>query len=183
MVMHKRVFLSGVHGVGKGYLIKNILSKIAGLSVISASEMISKYHDPEDAGDKRVKDVGANQILVLSALKKFLENYQGKVLLDGHLVILDSNDHIQRIPVDFFKKGMFDTLIVLQDNPDAIYDRLYTRDGVHKLDKALISEIQSQEMKYAEELEANGVEVCFITPYSAEERYLEYFRDGGTNEV
>ena len=125
--MHKKVFLSGVHGVGKGYFIKNKLSSVFSLSVVSASELISNYHNPEDAGNKRVKDVGANQMLILTALKEYFKKHHETVVLDGHLVILDSNDHIQRIPLDFFEKGMFDTLIILQDNPDVIYNRLHAR--------------------------------------------------------
>lgn len=139
--MNKKVFLSGVHGVGKGYIINNKLSKIPNISVISASEIIGHYHEAEDAGNKRVKDVKGNQILLLSSLKKYFENHNETVLLDGHLVIVDVHDHIQRIPVDFFEKGMFDTLIILQDNPESIYKRLYKRDGVHKLEMNLISEI------------------------------------------
>lgn len=172
--MSRKIILSGVHGVGKGYFIKSRLAHISNLTVISASEIISQYHDAEDAGNKRVKNVGENQKLLFETLKLYFDKHKETVLLDGHLVILDENDSIQRIPLSFFE-GMFDTIILLQDDVDSIYDRMYKRDGVHKLEKNLIEQIQEKEREYAKELEQQGIEVCYITASSKEETYSHLF--------
>lgn len=177
--MGRRIILSGVHGVGKGYFISHQLADVENLSAITASQLISSVHNPEDAGNKRVKDVKNNQAILLNGLKKLWTNHDGTFLLDGHIVILDSNDRIQRIPISFFEDGMFDTLILLQDNPRLIYDRLIKRDGFSKLSLELISDIQRQETMYAEELVKKGIEVCFITPTSCSECYMKYFETKG----
>lgn len=174
--MRKRILLSGVHGVGKGHFIREKLEGIPDLSVISASEIINLVHVSEDAGYKRVKDVNGNQNILLSSLRTFFSTHAETILMDGHLVILDSKDRIQRIPREFFEKGMFDTLIILQDDPQIIFRRLYERDGRSEITIDLISEIQEQEEIYANELKDVGVEVCYITPYSEETSYMRYFR-------
>ena len=88
--MSRRIILSGVHGVGKGYFIENKLVHAPNLTVISASGIIAQYHDAEDAGNKRVNDVEGNQKILLNALKNYFEIHKENVLLDGHLVILDT---------------------------------------------------------------------------------------------
>lgn len=173
--MCRRIILSGVHGVGKGHFIKNKLDHVGNLTVISASEIIGKYHDAEDAGNKRVNDVESNQKLLLEDLKKFFEMHEETVLLDGHLVILDANDNIKQIPASFFEKGMIDTIILLQDEAHLIYDRLYARDGIHKLEMNLIEQIQKKEKEYAMELERQGIKVRIINPFSEESSYIDLF--------
>ena len=173
--MSRRIILSGVHGVGKGYFIKNKLEHISNLTVISASGIIAQYHDAEDAGNKRVNDVDGNQKLLLEAVKTFFEIHKETVLMDGHLVILDTNDNIKKIPTSFFEKGMFDTIILLQDEVQLIYDRLYARDGTHKLEMNLIDQIQKKEEEYAMELKRQGIKVYHITPFSEESKYIDLF--------
>ena len=163
--MSRRIFLSGVHGVGKGYFIKNKLEGITDLSVISASKIISQFRDSEDAGNKRVRDVEGNQRILLDGLKDYFINRSENILLDGHIVILDSEDCINRIPLSFFEKGMFDTLILLQDEPNCIYDRMFKRDGVHKISIELIAKIQEQESLYAEELKKEELMFVISRPF------------------
>ena len=173
--MSRRIILSGVHGVGKGHFIKNKLANVSNLTVISASGIIAQYHDAEDAGNKRVNDVEGNQNLLLEALKGFFDIHKETVLMDGHLVILDANDNIKKIPTSFFEKGMFDTIILLQDEAHLIYDRLYARDGMHKLDMNLIEQIQKKEEEYAMELERQGIKIYHLTPFSEESLYIDLF--------
>lgn len=173
--MSRRIILSGVHGVGKGHFIKNKLVNVSNLTVISASGIIAQYHDAEDAGNKRVNDVEGNQNLLLETLKCFFDIHKETVLMDGHLVILDANDNIKKIPTSFFEKGMFDTIILLQDEAHSIYDRLYARDGTHKLDMNLIEQIQKKEEEYAMELERQGIKIYHLTPFSEESKYIDLF--------
>ncbi len=173
--MSRRIILSGVHGVGKGHFIKNKLANVSNLTVISASGIIAQYHDAEDAGNKRVNDVEGNQNLLLETLKDFFDIHKETVLMDGHLVILDANDNIKKIPTSFFEKGMFDTIILLQDEARLIYDRLYARDGTHKLDINLIEQIQKKEEEYAMELERQGIKIYHLTPFSEESKYIDLF--------
>ena len=161
--MSRRIILSGVHGVGKGYFIKHKIAKYRNIFTVSASAIISEYRDSEDAGNKRVKDVESNQNLLMMSLNKYLKTHTETIVLDGHLVILDAHDYIQRIPKNFFTEGMFDTVLILYDDPKKIYERMFKRDGKHKLSIELIDAIQKAERAYAEELKDMGIDVYYIT--------------------
>ena len=49
------IFVSGIHGVGKDYFLKNIEEKI-GVKSYSASELIKKYGNIQFSNDKKTKD-------------------------------------------------------------------------------------------------------------------------------
>ncbi len=171
--MNKKILLSGVHGVGKGYFIESMVVDKYNVSIISASEVINRYKDCEDAGNKRVKDVQENQDIILDVLRNV--NCDKTVVLDGHLIIISEGDTLQRIPEDYFKEGLFDTIILLQDEPDKIHKRLYKRDGMYKIDLSLISKIQEEELSYAEELRKKGIALYIITPEVSEEQCKKIF--------
>lgn len=172
--MKRRIILSGVHGVGKGYFISHKLQQFKNISIISASEILSRHRNVEDAGNKRVKDVDGNQELIFSAVRDYLKCCDKTLVLDGHLVILDSKDQIRRISKEFFNSSMFNTILLLQDDSEKIYERMYKRDGIHKLSIELIENIQQAEKMYAEELSALGVEIIFCTPNN-DEKYKQLF--------
>ena len=87
--MMKAILLSGVHGVGKGYLLERIKTDLAGYKIYSASGMIEKYKESTDAGFKRVKNVKQNQEFLIASIKEETQKGGNSFILDGHLCMSD----------------------------------------------------------------------------------------------
>lgn len=146
----KKLFLlSGVHGVGKGYFLQNILKDDSNYTILEASSLIRQYKDAEDAGYKMVKDVSDNQKVLIEALINEKKKIKTDIILDGHLCIINKNRDIERIPEEFFLKASVQGIILLQDTVESIIKRQNLRDGVG-LEKQTISEIQEDEIRYCE---------------------------------
>ncbi len=162
--MGRRIILTGVHGVGKGYYLQeNVIGKFD-VDIVSASGLISKYKNPTDAGYKLVTDVNDNQEILFKALKQQMLRQTKSFILDGHITILNSNKQIERIPYYYFERNCFDTIILMQDSSNQILKRLQDRDTDAGLSIELIDLIQKEEKKYALELENKGIEVLEINP-------------------
>lgn len=56
----KLILLSGAHGVGKGYWLKQNFENDKNFSVLGASDLIRRYKEADDAGHKRVKNIAGN---------------------------------------------------------------------------------------------------------------------------
>ena len=154
MIDKKLFLLSGVHGVGKGFFLKNVLKDDCNYTISEASRLIRQYKDAEDAGYKMVNDVSDNQKILLEALIKEKRRIETDIILDGHLCIINRNGGIEKIPESFFFRVSVQGIILLQDDVDSIIKRQNLRDGV-ALDKQMISQIQEEEVKYCEVLKNN----------------------------
>lgn len=160
-MIDKKIFLlSGVHGVGKGYFLDNILGADSNYTILGASNLIRQYKDAEDAGYKMVKDVSDNQKVLLKALIAEKRQIETDIILDGHLCIINRNGDIERIPKEFFIKASVHGIILLQDDVENIIKRQNLRDGVG-LEKQTIAKIQEDEIKYCEFLK-NELNVPYI---------------------
>lgn len=147
------ILLSGVHGVGKGFYIANKLNKIDWITVVSASSIISEYKPAEDAGYKKVESVDNNQGVLLKAFNEC--NFDTNiVILDGHLVLLNGLGKIERIPLEFIQEIHLSGIILLQDESDAVAERLKGRDGA-SLSVETIELIQENEYRYCQYLSRN----------------------------
>lgn len=153
-MIDKKIFLlSGVHGVGKGYFLENILKGDSNYTILEASNLIQQYKDAEDAGYKMVKDVSDNQKVLLKALITEKRRIETDIILDGHLCIINKNGDIERIPVEFLIKASVHGIILLQDDVESIIKRQNLRDGVG-LEKQTIAKIQEDEIRYCEFLKS-----------------------------
>lgn len=160
-MIDKKIFLlSGVHGVGKGYFLKNTLEGDSNYTILEASNLIRQYKDAEDAGYKMVKDVTDNQNILLKALIKEKRKIKTDIILDGHLCIINKNGDIERIPEEFLHKASVQGIILLQDDVESIVKRQKLRDGIG-LGKQIISKIQEDEVKYCEFLK-NELNIPYI---------------------
>lgn len=160
MTDKKLFLLSGVHGVGKGYFLKNILKDDSNYTILEASNLIRQYKEAEDAGYKMVKDVSDNQRVLLKALITEKGQVKTDIILDGHLCIINKNGDIERIPEEFLVKASVYGIILLQDDVDSIIRRQNLRDGVG-LKKQTIVKIQEDEIRYCELLR-NELKIPFI---------------------
>lgn len=143
------ILFSGVHGVGKGYFIKENIKDNDDIICISASELIRRYQNSEDAGYKKVKDVEGNQEILLNALRCMEMSADKSILLDGHLCIINSNNEVETISESFILKAQIKGVILLQEEVPIIEQRQKGRDGIC-LFTEMIKEIQCKEKLYAE---------------------------------
>ena len=161
MINKKLFLLSGVHGVGKGYFLENILKgNDSTYTILEASKLIRQYKDAEDAGYKMVKDVSDNQKVLLKALIAEKRQIKTDIILDGHLCLINKSGDIERIPEEFLHKASVYGIILLQDDVESIIKRQNLRDGIG-LEKQTISKIQEDEVKYCELLK-NKLNISYI---------------------
>lgn len=145
------IIISGVHGVGKGTFITQLEKCNMEILVLSASKLISNYHNPEDSGYKKVKDVAANQKLLVDEIKKQTDNLMIDYVLDGHISLINAHNQIETIPEGFFVNADIKTIVLIQDEPLMIEKRLKQRDG-RSLSVEVIKRIQEIELEYSESL-------------------------------
>lgn len=147
MVKRKIIFVGGVHGVGKTTLCKNIESRF-NIEHFSASNLIAREKTEEHFRNKRVENIAGNQDILVEAINKYLNN-ENTYLIDGHFCLLNKDNKITEIPYSTFEGICPSAIIVLVDEPENIYTRLSSRDGV-KHDLALLRSFQEQEIYNAE---------------------------------
>ncbi|MBE9059908.1 ATP-binding protein [cf. Phormidesmis sp. LEGE 11477] len=141
----RTVFVGGVHGVGKTYFCKNIICRFDAAHV-TASELIGRHVKHQI--DKTVSNVEKNQLILAEELARYQTSCR-TILLDGHFCLLNSTSNIQDVPLETFKAISLCAIVLLIDNPEAIAERLSSRDSrTHSIE--LISELQSREITRAE---------------------------------
>ncbi len=144
------ILFSGVHGVGKGYFLDKVKESLRHYVIFSASKLIEKYQPSTDAGYKKVTDVKHNQDILIKAIREARQN-EGDCILDGHLCIFNANGEVERIPEYFFIEAQIAGIILLQDEPQLIYERISHRDSA-RIPVEDIEKMQVEEEKYAREL-------------------------------
>lgn len=146
--MREFIMLSGVHGVGKGYL-SNRIRNYLDIETFTASDLIKKLKYFEST-DKKVKEISSNQDVLLQSIEKFVEDNTINIL-DGHLCLINNEDGISRIPQYVFKELNLRGIVCLYDDVNKIVEKLYKRDKkVYSVE--LIQTLQDEEIRYAKEL-------------------------------
>lgn len=148
----KIILLSGAHGVGKGYFLSNNFSSPSRFTIVSASDLIKRYKQADDAGYKRVKNISDNQEILLVAFEKEKNAIKNDIILDGHLCMINAKGKVERIPEQFLVKSQIDGIVLLQDEVDSIVTRLEKRDGTN-ISKSIIEQMQYEEREYCKELQ------------------------------
>lgn len=143
------VFLGGVHGVGKTSMCASILKRV-NFKVIGASAIIrAEREHPTSDSRTAVLNVGGNQGLLVLGVQRLVLSSPDRYLLDGHFALRTLAGNIEEIDADVFKAIGVSGLICLVDDPAAIAQRLFDRDGTAH-DASGISELQAAELKSAE---------------------------------
>lgn len=141
------IFLAGIHGVGKTFLASQLPSDL-GLRHTSASKLIrEELAQPNWSVDKRVDDVGANQIALSQAVRRHNDNGE-RLLLDGHFVLLDSAGNFVQLEVNVFRSLNLQAAILLEAPSDIVAERILLRDG-HKLAVADVERFAATERSHA----------------------------------
>lgn len=144
--MSKIIFIGGIHGVGKSTLCKRV-SQNLGLETYSSGEIIKRG---EDLTNKDVYRIESNQNILLEGLKIILRQ-RDTILLDGHFVLITSDGKISKISLNTFRDISPVAIIMLEDEPSRIADRLFRRD-MKQYSPSILSHLQDEEITYSDEV-------------------------------
>lgn len=148
------IFVGGVHGVGKTTACTRA-AKLLGLNCYSSGEVIqSEKAEMVLTTDKSVFDIKGNQSLLIQGLCRRCKNQDKTILLDGHFCLLKSDGAFQEISVDVFGALNLQGIVVFQDVPLAISQRLIDRDKIF-LDSNVLENLQKLELAQAHLVASN----------------------------
>lgn len=142
----KIIFIGGVHGVGKGTFVNAVRAKCPTVEGLSCSTIL-KWENP---AHKEVDNVAATQNRLLANLPYFID-MDKEYLLDGHFCLLTEQGNIDRVPIEVFETINPDMILLLEDSPMIISQRLSQRDSV-QYSEDLIGNFLGEERTYAQEV-------------------------------
>ena len=173
------IMFSGVHGVGKGFFLDKVKDSLRHYAVYSASKLIEKYQPSTDAGYKKVSDVNHNQEVLIKAIEEETRLNGDDCIMDGHLCIFNARGEVERVPESFFVKAQIAGIILLQDEPKVISERIYQRDSA-QISIEDIRKMQDEEEMYANELkEKFQIDYRIITHECTGEQLEKMLREMG----
>lgn len=142
------IFTAGVHGVGKTFLATR-LPPSYGLTHTSASKLIKDEKMlPNWGNDKLVADIDSNQIALTTAVKRH-NDARIRLLLDGHFVLLDANGNFTRIETEVFRSLNLDAVILIEEMPNIVVERIRQRDD-RVMDLKLLVDFITAERTHAQ---------------------------------
>ena len=142
------IFVSGIHGVGKDYFLKNI-EEVTGVKSYSASSLIEEYGNVELNADKKTKDISGNQDYLLQAIRS--EKLPKEYILNGHFCLLNEKGEPERIPIETFYGLNPSKIIILKEKPEIIVERRMARDR-QEVSVEGTKRFQDEEIAYGKEV-------------------------------
>lgn len=161
----QRIFISGVHGVGKTSFSKVFFEKnYAFYSCSTLIKMISNREYREKIVDK----IDENQDLLILAIEKFV--LESKVIFDGHFCLFDTSKNPYSLDYNVFEKMNLDEIIFLEATPEVIQQRIVCRDNQTWMTIDDIAILQNLERSLSEEY-ANRIGCAYTTYIWKEDTY------------
>lgn len=151
------IFISGVHGVGKGTICGKLSSHI-GCPHYSASDLIRSVKNTEIDENKIVIEADKNQDYLITALDH-LNLDTNFIIVDGHFC-LQGDKVIIEIPLETFESMKLTAIVLLTDEPTEIYRRMHARDYC-SLSVDVITNLQEREKERARYV-ASSLEVPIL---------------------
>ena len=177
------ILFSGTHGVGKGFFLEKVKDHVKQYNICTASTLIGKYKSATDMGYKKVGNVKSNQEILITAINKEMCNDSRDLIIDGHLCIYNKDGEIERIPEYFFVETNICNLILLQDDPEIISERLKKRDK-REVKAEDIQKMQNEKLTYARQLkEKLGISFAVITHEVTGEQFINYLERMGGDQI
>ena len=121
-------FLGGAHGTGKTTLARELCDRLPA-KLLTASQLIREEGTEPSEPDKRVGDISGNQDRLLRAIQRHRTRH-ATILLDGHYCVRSMSGEPAAIACDVFQGLAPDALLLLEEQPSAVAQRLSLRDGV-----------------------------------------------------
>ena len=167
--MGKIHFLGGVHGAGKSTISKKICLE-TNLQYLSASDIIRLGQKPFSP-NKNVENILDTQNRLILGINQIIEPHISYIL-DGHFCLFNSNNRIEKIPTEIYKKINPKTLAVAIFNIEIIKKRLEARDN-KTYSVEVLEEMQLSEIEHAKEIAAE-LDVPFIEIKNGDfQKYIE----------
>lgn len=141
-------FIGGIHGVGKGTICNKICEQ-TNLTHLTASELL-KWNEISSIDNKKVKDIKDTQERLLIGLNNATQK-DSSYLLDGHFCLFNTNNIVEKIPVETFVKISPKSITVVTTEVKLIKKRLENRDG-RIYNSNILEYMQNQEKEYAKEV-------------------------------
>lgn len=122
----KSVFVCGIAGVGKTYLINRVIVRFPTVVTHRASAIIQEARKVSDQDTLRclpIDEIAASQELLVRGLGRLRDECAANlIVLDGHSVI-DTNDGFFDITVETIKRLSVQSIVHLEDSVDRIKER------------------------------------------------------------
>jgi adenylate kinase len=122
--MKEIYFISGIHGVGKGTLCRQLNAEL-GIPIYSCSDLIKQNSEYIEVG-KVVAAAERNQEALIQGLSKIHEK---RLLLDGHFCLIGKEQSIIELDDNVFDAIAPVAVINVICEPEIIHERLLKRDG------------------------------------------------------
>jgi len=173
------VFVAGQHGVGKTFLLSSLCPSM-NIEFHSASELIMKYRGAANWSEHRVvSDFDENQEALVCALRE-INRKDKQVVVDGHFVLRKSPTLFESIGIDIFKKFNLDGVVLMEESPDLILQRLHSRaDGSAYWTYDDVLSLSDKERRHAEfvcgEIGIPLIKLKSASEFSMKEALLELF--------
>ncbi|MEQ9997956.1 AAA family ATPase [Pectobacterium versatile] len=150
------IFIAGAHAVGKSYLCDNFLKNKSVNDIPvkhkSASQLIKEGKEQSWDIDKKTKDVGKNQEILLLQLEK-IKNNKENLLLDGHFILLSENGCFNKISYDVFKSMGIDCVVLIETTDGEIRKRFKERGANLEYDPTELMNLEKNSAKdFCEEM-------------------------------
>lgn len=136
-----RIFVCGVHGVGKSTFIKNY-EPFNNYAKYTCSDLIKKYSGLVFK-DKQIDNIENNQEMLLKATDYFVN--EELVLFDGHITLFNRSRNMEFVDSNILKSMNIKHFLFLKASPEIIYERLVERDKYTWITPELIEEAQDKE--------------------------------------
>lgn len=124
----KLVIVGGIHGAGKSSLCRRLAPEL-GAEWVSAGAALRSVMGTQQRQEKIVADVEGNQEAIARALASTLGGIEKPVLLDGHFVLWKGSNHVEKVPVDYFRALRPVALLIVDTPVGDIKFRLKIRDS------------------------------------------------------
>lgn len=122
------IFVGGTHGTGKTTFASALCRRLP--AVLLTASAIIRDNVPEPLSiDKRVIDIDGNQERLLKGLAT-LRARHSLVVLDGHYSVRGPSGDPVAIAAEVFNAIAPDALLLIEESPPVIVERLRRRDGV-----------------------------------------------------
>ncbi|HCH5317009.1 ATP-binding protein [Vibrio gangliei] len=122
--MSKIIFVSGIHGVGKGTLCRS-LKELVGYPIYACSDLIKQNSSYIESG-KVVSNAEKNQLALLSGLNKITEEV---ILLDGHFCLVGKDEQVIELGYETFDAIKPAKIVNVTCDETIVNERLKARDG------------------------------------------------------
>lgn len=171
--MKKVILLSGIHGVGKGFISKQIEKKI-NIPIYEASKLICSNGGLIDK-NKKVNNVNSNQDLLVDSINNLVDH--DLFILDGHTCLINNENHVELIDIDIFRRINVIGIILVYDDINIISERLAKRDNTN-FDKLLLNDLQKAEVLNTEKLSKElSIPLLFFKNGDDINRLINFIKD------